>query len=82
MSFIKKCSWHRKSDTKANEDKGTTAGEFQFVELSRLQALTTMSSLEDARGWQRPVQRGVVMKGRAEAALSVPLLFVVCVVLI
>lgn len=84
MHFIKKkiYSWHRKSDTKTNADKGTTAGEFQCVDLSRLQALTTMSSPEDARGGQRPVQKGIVMEGRAEAARSVALLFLAGVVLI
>lgn len=82
ISLKKKNSWHRKSDTKANEDKGITAAEFQLVELCRLQALTTMPSPEEARGRQRPVQRGIVMKGRAEAALAVALLFLACVVLI
>lgn len=81
ISFLKN-SWHRKSDTKAKDDKGATAAEFQFVELCRLQALTTMPSPEDARGRQKPVPRGIVMKGRAEAALSVALLFLTCVVLI
>lgn len=78
---LKKNSWHRKSDTKANEDKGTTAVEFQLVELCRLQALTTMPSPEGARGGQSPGRRGLVMKGRAGAALAVALLFLACVVL-